>query len=96
MAHANAPLYAVEKDQATLIQMHTGKAIKPLPASQTTVRGPHPPLTLLDEVDEMERAIYDAAIGQAMEQLNTHGELDRGVHRRLEPPGRTRRAPSPR
>lgn len=75
MAHSNAPLYAVEKDQATLIQMHTGKGIKPLPASQTTVRGPHPPLQLLDEVDEMEWSIYDASMGQAMEQLNTHGEL---------------------
>ena len=75
MAHSNAPVYAVEKDQATLIQMNTGKAIKPLPASQTTVRGPHPPLQLLDEVDEMEWAIYDASMGQAMEQLNAHGEL---------------------
>lgn len=74
MANTNAPLYAVEKDQATLIQMHSGKAIKPLPASQTTVRGPHPPLTLLDEVDEMEQAIYDAALGQAMEQENIHGQ----------------------
>jgi hypothetical protein len=75
MAHSNAPVYAVEKDQATLIQMATGKAIKPLPASQTTVRGPHPPLQLLDEVDEMERAIYDASLGQAMEQINVHGHV---------------------
>ena len=74
MAHKNAPVYAVEKDQATLIQMHSGKAIKPLPASQTTVRGPHPPLQLLDEVDEMELSIYNASLGQAMEQKNTHGE----------------------
>lgn len=75
MAGKNAPIYAVEKDQATLIQMHTGKTIKPLPASQTTVRGPHPPMQLLDEVDEMEWDIYDASMGQAMEQLNSHGEL---------------------
>lgn len=75
MANKNAPLYATAKDQATLIQMHSGKGIKPLPASQTTVRGPHPPLSLLDEVDEMEWEIYDAATGQAMEQLNAHGEL---------------------
>jgi hypothetical protein len=75
MKHRNAPLYAVAKDQATLIQMHTGREIRPLPASQTTVRGPHPPLSLLDEVDEMEPDIYEAALGQAMEQLNTHGRL---------------------
>lgn len=74
MAHANAPNYAVAKDQATLIQMHTGRAIKPLPASETTVRGPHPPLQLLDEVDEMEYKIYNSSLGQAMEQRNIHGD----------------------
>ena len=75
MAHPNAPMYAVAKDQATLIQMATGKNIRPLPASQTTVRGPHPPLQLLDEVDEMEYDIYNASLGQAMEQLNVHGHV---------------------
>ena len=75
MAAKNAPMYAVAKDQATLIQMSTGKAIKPLPASQTTVRGPHPPLQLLDEVDEMEWEIYNASLGQAMEQMNAHGQV---------------------
>lgn len=75
MAAANAPLYAVRKDQATLIETWTGRKIKPLPASQTTVRGPHPPLQLLDEVDEMEKSIYDASLGQAMEQVNTHGHV---------------------
>jgi hypothetical protein len=75
MAHPNAPMFAVSKDQATLIQMNTGKNIRPLPASQTTVRGPHPPLQLLDEVDEMEWDIYNASLGQAMEQLNIHGQV---------------------
>jgi hypothetical protein len=74
MRFRNAPVYAVEKDQATLIQLHTGTQIKPLPASQTTVRGPHPPLQLLDEVDEMEQDIYQASLGQAMEKGNVHGE----------------------
>ncbi len=75
MAHKNAPNYAVFKDTATVIQMQTRKSITPLPASQTSARGPHPPLQLLDEVDEMEKAVYDASLGQAMEQLNTHGHL---------------------
>lgn len=75
MEHSNAPIYAVAKDQATLIGMATGKNIVPLPASQTTVRGPHPPLQLLDEVDEMEYEIYNASLGQAMEQLNIHGHV---------------------
>ncbi len=50
--------------------------IKPIPASQTTVRGPHPPLQLLDEVDEvdeLDEAIFNASLGQAMEQVNVHG-----------------------
>lgn len=75
MAHPNAPVYAVAKDQATLIQMVTGRAIKPLPASETTVRGPHPPLQLLDEVDEMELKIYNSSLGQAMEQKNIHDDV---------------------
>ena len=72
MSHKNAPSYAVKKSTATVVQLHTGREIKPLPASQTTVRGPHPPLQLLDEVDEMDKAIYDASLGQAMEQENIH------------------------
>ena len=75
MDHPNAPGYAVAKDQATLIQMATGKQIVPLPASQTTVRGPHPPLQLLDEVDEMEYEIYNASLGQGMPQKNVHGQV---------------------
>lgn len=75
LAYKNAPAYAVEKHIASEIRLHTQKTIRPLPASQTTVRGPHPPLQLLDEVDEMEEQIYHASLGQAMEQLNSHGEI---------------------
>ena len=60
---------------ATQITTATGHRIRPIPASQTTVRGPHPPLSLLDEVDEMDYQIYEAAMGQAMEQTNSRGEL---------------------
>lgn len=73
MAHENAPAYAMEKRTATELRLQTQKTIRPLPASQTTVRGPHPPLQLLDEVDEMELDIYDASMGQAMEQSNHWG-----------------------
>lgn len=68
MERPNAPRYVMSKNTATLIQTWAGAKIKPLPASQTTVRGPHPPLQLLDEVDEMDYDIYQAALGQAMEQ----------------------------
>jgi hypothetical protein len=45
-----------------------------LTASQKTVRGPHPPTLLLDEIDEMDQAILDAAKGQPMPQKNWAGE----------------------
>jgi hypothetical protein len=78
--YKNAPTYALKGGSidkgvtATQITTSTGHRIRPIPASQTTVRGPHPPLSLLDEVDEMEYKIYEAAMGQAMEQVNSRGE----------------------
>jgi hypothetical protein len=75
LAHPNAPTYAVAKDIQSVIETTTKRKITPLPASQTSVRGPHPPLQLLDEVDEMEEKIYHASLGQAMEQLNSRGEV---------------------
>lgn len=77
----NAPVHAlkggsIEKGiTATQLTLATGRRIRPIPASQTTVRGPHPPLQLLDEVDEMDESIYNASLGQAMEQRNVHGHL---------------------
>ena len=72
----NAPRHALGKaPTVTQITSSTGHWVRPLPASQTTVRGPHPPLSLLDEVDEMEYPIYEAAMGQAMAKLNSRGEL---------------------
>jgi hypothetical protein len=71
----NAPRFAVKRDITTMIETISGKQIKPLPASQTSVRGPHPPLQLLDEIDEMEYELYQAALGQAMEQINSRGEV---------------------
>ena len=75
LEHRNAPLHAMRSKTATALTTTTGRKIRPLPASQTTVRGPHPPLSLLDECDEMEYAIYEAALGQAMEQMNSRGEV---------------------
>jgi hypothetical protein len=49
----------------------------PLTASQKTVRGPHPPTLLLDEIDEMDQAIFDAAKGQPMPQKNWQGDIVR-------------------
>ena len=43
-----------------------GNIIKALLASSRSVRGPHPQRLRLDEVDEMELSIFDAAMGQTM------------------------------
>lgn len=44
-----------------------GARIVALMASQTSVRGPHPQRLRLDEIDEMDLPILDAALGQPME-----------------------------
>jgi hypothetical protein len=80
LQHHNAPRYAIANQIKTQITFTGGNWIRPLPASQKTVRGPHPQMTLLDEIDEMERKIYDAAMGQAMTKPNARGvEIDEMV-----------------
>ena len=45
-----------------------GNTIQALPASQTAVRGAHPTRLLLDEIDEMDLRILEAAQGQPMDR----------------------------
>ncbi len=45
-----------------------GNTIQALKASQTAVRGAHPTRLLLDEIDEMELPILEAAQGQPMDR----------------------------
>jgi len=71
----HAPKYMVQDDSMTLIKLRNGAKIRPLTASQKTVRGPHPPFLLLDEIDEMDQSILDAALGQPMPQKNWLGEI---------------------
>lgn len=52
-----------------------GGHLRTLTASQTSVRGPHPPRLRMDEIDEMDQAILDAALGQPMEQTNYLGNV---------------------
>ena len=73
LLYKNAPTQAIANQIKTELGMFAGNWIRPLPASQKTVRGPHPQMTLLDEIDEMERKIYDAAMGQAMAKPNARG-----------------------
>lgn len=55
--------------------MRHGGHMRTLTASQTSVRGPHPPRLRMDEIDEMDQAILDAALGQPMEQRNYLGVM---------------------
>lgn len=68
--HDNAPTHMVTAEGNTLIRLSNGARIRPLTASQKTVRGPHPSVLLCDEIDEMELKILDAALGQPMAQRN--------------------------
>lgn len=75
-----APRYAVKAQIQTQITFNGGNWIRPLPASQKTVRGPHPQMTALDEIDEMDIKVYNAAMGQAMKKPNARGiEIDEMV-----------------
>jgi len=68
-----APAWAVAQQIQTQITFSGGNWIRPLPASQKTVRGPHPQMTALDEIDEMDIKVYNAAMGQAMAKPNARG-----------------------
>jgi hypothetical protein len=73
--YKNAPRYMIETESQTLIQLTNKAKIRPLTASQKTVRGPHPPFLILDEIDEMDLDILDAALGQPMPQKNYLGQI---------------------
>lgn len=47
-------------------KLENGGYIRALMASSRSVRGPHPERLRIDEADEMELTIYDAAMGQTM------------------------------
>ncbi len=53
---------------ARTTKFREGQQIIALTASQTSVRGPHPQALLLDEIDEMELGILEAAQGQPMDR----------------------------
>jgi hypothetical protein len=55
--------------------LSNGGHLRTLTASQTSVRGPHPPRLRIDEVDEVPISILDAALGQPMEQEGVGGMI---------------------
>lgn len=61
----NAPTWLLEGDPTKrLTKLTNGGAIEVLTASQKSVRGPHPQRLRGDEIDEMDRAVWEAAQGQ--------------------------------
>lgn len=73
--YEDAPRDAITHEGIERITFANKAKIRPLTASQKTVRGPHPPTLLLDEIDEMELAILDAALGQPLPQKNWLGRV---------------------
>jgi hypothetical protein len=73
--HVNAPRQMIESEGNYLIRLNNKARIRPLTASQKTVRGPHPPFLILDEIDEMDEDILNAALGQPMPQVNYLGNI---------------------
>jgi hypothetical protein len=63
----------------TMIRFANGATLQPLTASQRTVRGPHPPVLIGDELDEMDPEIWESAKGQPMDQRNYRDELLEGI-----------------
>ena len=69
----SAPKYMLVSENKFEHQLTNRSKIRPLTASQKTVRGPHPARLLLDEIDEMEPMIFQAVLGQPMPQPNWMG-----------------------
>ena len=73
MRFPSAPEELVTNFTRTELEFTNHTTVRPLSASATSVRGPHPTLHLLDEIDEMEWSIYQSSLGQAMRQPNALG-----------------------
>ena len=65
--YKNAPKSLLLSDPSKReVKLSNGARIEALMASQASVRGPHPQRLRADEIDEMDIAILDAAMGQPM------------------------------
>jgi hypothetical protein len=62
--------YLKHEPQKTKTQWRNGSQAAILAASPKSVRGPHPQLLLMDEIDEMEQEIYDAALSMPQSKKN--------------------------
>lgn len=71
--YERSPKYMLADDTTTQQTLTNFAKIRPLKASQRSVRGPHPARLLLDEIDEMDQKILEASYGQPMPQVNWLG-----------------------
>jgi hypothetical protein len=71
-----APVQLLAKPPTmTHLSLKNGGDVEALRASQQSVRGPHPQVLILDEIDEMEQKIFDSATGQPMAFEGIRGQL---------------------
>ncbi len=73
----SASIAKLKKDGATY---RNGSGVEILAASSTSVRGPHVPSLKLDEVDEMDTDIREAAMGMCLGRRGGRGQRKRGKH----------------
>lgn len=74
--HFAAPRHMLLKSTQYDTVLSNHGAMRSLTASQTSVRGPHPQRLRLDEIDEAELAIVEAAQGQPMRKKGAHGMVE--------------------
>lgn len=66
MTRRNAPRHVLDGEVARELRLINGARVRTLMASSRSVRGPHPVALLIDEADEADMPIIDAALGQPM------------------------------
>jgi hypothetical protein len=64
--HEMSPKHMIVQDSVTRLKLANRALVRPLTASERTVRGPHPQRLRLDEIDVMDLGILDSAMGQPM------------------------------
>lgn len=65
--YENAPRHLLKSEPGRReTRLSWGNMVRGLMASQRSVRGPHPQRLRIDEADEMDLALFDAAMGQPM------------------------------
>lgn len=70
-----APKAMLTNDSMYETRLTNGAKVKALLASQRSVRGPHPQRLRLDEIDEMDVAILDSAMGQPMPSKGVESQV---------------------